>query len=70
MERESKFEAFTLLGKLYASETSKKDRKEAEQGLAALGGNVIQHVADLIEIATSAQLPAENPLKLHAVTYL
>lgn len=31
---------------------------------------MIQHVADLLEIATSAQLPAENPLKLHAVTYL
>jgi len=41
MERETKFEAFTLLGKLYASETSKKDRKDAEKGLAALGENVI-----------------------------
>jgi hypothetical protein len=37
IQRESKFEAHLLLSKLYASQTSGKERKEAEALLAEQG---------------------------------
>ena len=34
------------------------------------GENIIHHVSDLADIISTDKIPADNPLKLHAVSYL